>query len=83
MGPAIRASFIAVAGLVGGALGAAILCYAYAVLTIDFVALGFAERDTHTGRTMLVLLGMVFSVGLGGVLGVRAGVQFAKHLLRE
>ncbi|GLH78262.1 hypothetical protein SSBR45G_31710 [Bradyrhizobium sp. SSBR45G] len=76
----MRASFIAVAALVGGALGAAIL--GYAALALGFFALSFARGGIHNDWSILALLGVLVGVGLGGLLGIWAGVEFAKVLLR-
>ena len=81
MGKAIRASFIAVAALVGGALAAAAL--GYAALAIGFFALSFAKAGIHSSWSILALLGVVGGVTMGGLLGIWAGVQFAKSLLGE
>lgn len=55
MGTAIRASCIAVAAVVGGALGAAIL--GYLVLAIGFPALNFVPGGIHSGWSILAVLG--------------------------
>ncbi|MFC5320717.1 hypothetical protein [Bradyrhizobium oligotrophicum] len=76
----MRASFVAVAALVGGALGATIL--GYAALTLSFFALSFAPGGIHSDWSILALLGVLVGVGLGGLLGIWTGVEFAKLLLR-
>ncbi|CCE03998.1 exported hypothetical protein [Bradyrhizobium sp. STM 3809] len=75
----MRASFIAVTALVGGALGAAVL--GYAALALGFFALSFAPGGIHNDWSILALLGVLVGVGLGGLLGMWAGVQVAKLLL--
>lgn len=77
----IRASFTAIAALVGGALGAAAL--GYAALALGFFALSFARGGIHSDWSIVALLGVVVGVGLGGLLGIWASVQFAKFLLGE
>ncbi|UFZ03817.1 hypothetical protein LQG66_32215 [Bradyrhizobium ontarionense] len=81
MGKATRASFIAIAALVGGALGAAVL--GYAALAIGFLALSFARGGIHSDWSILALLAVVVGVGLGGLLGILAGVQFARFFLAK
>ncbi len=81
MGKAIRASFVAATALIGGALGAVGL--GYTALAAGFFALSFAPRGIHSDWSMLALLGVVVGIGLGGLLGIWAGVTAAKFLLRE
>ncbi|MGJ4968826.1 MULTISPECIES: hypothetical protein [unclassified Bradyrhizobium] len=81
MGKAIRVSFVAAAALTGGAFGAVGL--GYAALAVGFFALSFAPGGIHSDWSMLALLGVVVGVGLGGLLGIWAGVTVAKSLLRK
>ncbi|WP_257166974.1 hypothetical protein [Bradyrhizobium sp. SRS-191] len=76
----MRASFVAVAALMGGALGAAIL--GYAALAIGFFALSFVPGGIHSDWSILALLGVVVGLGMGGLLGMWAGVACAKVVLR-
>ncbi|MGJ4928757.1 hypothetical protein ACQR1I_06365 [Bradyrhizobium sp. HKCCYLS2038] len=76
----MRASFIAVAALMGGALGAAGL--GYAALAIGFFALSFARGGIHNDWSILALLGVLVGLGMGGLLGMWAGVEFSKVVLR-
>ncbi|WP_315750220.1 MULTISPECIES: hypothetical protein [unclassified Bradyrhizobium] len=81
MGKATRAGFIGVAGVIGFALGAAML--GYAALAIGSFALSFAPGGIHSDWSIVVLLGIVAGVSLGSLLGTWAAVRLVKFLLRE
>ncbi|WP_316226445.1 hypothetical protein [Bradyrhizobium sp. SZCCHNS3052] len=81
MGRATRASFIASTALVGGALGVVVL--GYAALALGFFGLSFAPGGIHSDWSIVALLGVVVGVGLGGLLGIWAGVRLAKFLLGQ
>ena len=77
MGKAPRVSIVVLlAGLVGFALGAAVL--GFAALVIGFSLLDYAPGGIHSGWTIVVLFGSLICFGLGGVAGARAAVRLVK-----
>jgi hypothetical protein len=64
------------AGLVGFALGAAML--GYAALSIGISLLGQAQGGIHSDWSVVVLFGTVVSFGLGGVAGAKGASDLAK-----
>jgi hypothetical protein len=77
MGEAKRTSLVVLlAGLLGFALGAAML--GFAALSIGISFLGHAQGGIHSDWTLVVLFGTLVSFGLGGVAGAKGAVRLAK-----
>ena len=73
----VRTSLVALlAGLVGFALGAAML--GFAALSIGVSFLGHVQGGIHSDWTLVVLLGTLVCIGLGGVAGARGFIRLAK-----
>jgi len=79
MGEANRTSWVVLAaGVVGFALGAAIL--GYAALSSGFWLLGHARAGIHSDWALAVPVGALVGFVLGGVAGAKGAVRLAKSL---
>jgi hypothetical protein len=67
---------VLLAGLVGFALGAAML--GFAALWFGILLLGYAPGGIHSGWTPAVFFGALVGFGLGGVAGAMGAVRLAK-----
>jgi hypothetical protein len=77
MGEVKRTSLVVLlAGVVGFALGAAML--GFAGLSIGMSFLGHVQGGIHSDWTLVVLFGTLVSFGLGGVAGAKGAVRLAK-----
>ncbi|GLR90494.1 hypothetical protein [Bradyrhizobium iriomotense] len=70
---------VLLAGLVGFAVGAAMLGYAALLIGISF--LGHVQGGIHSDWTIVVLFGILVCFGLGGVAGAKGAVRRAKSWL--
>lgn len=72
---------VLLAGLVGFAVGAAML--GFAALSIGILFLGLVPGGIHGGNwTVLVLFGTLVGLGVGGVVGAKGAVRLAKSWRR-
>ena len=77
MGEVKRTTLVVLlAGLVGFALGAAML--GFAGLWIGMSFLGYAQGGIHSDWTLVVLCGTLMCFGLGGVAGAKGAVRLTK-----
>lgn len=73
----VRTSLVVLlAGLVGFALGAAML--AFAALSIGISFLGHVQGGIHSDWTLVVLIGTVACFGVGGVAGAKGATRLVK-----
>ena len=76
MGEVRPSLLVLLAGLVGFAVGAAML--GFAALSVGISFLGHVKGGIHSDWTPAVLLGTLVCFGLGGVAGAKEVVRLAK-----
>jgi hypothetical protein len=73
----VRTSLVVLlAGVVGFALGAAML--GFAALSIGFSFLRLVPGGIHSDWSIVVLFGILVCLGLGGLAGAKGAVRLAK-----